>query len=46
MAVGLLALFIAPVAHAIMAGGEFDLPSDSPSGRERRKGVSPIITSF
>ena len=40
---GLVLVVLAPYAHAIMAGGEFDLPADSPSSRLDTEGLYRFV---
>lgn len=37
--IGLFLALSIPTAHAILAGGEFDLPADSPSNRLDTEGI-------
>jgi hypothetical protein len=39
----LILLLVAPCAHAILAGGEFDFPIDTPSGRIDSAGVYDFV---
>ncbi len=43
---GLATICVFQNAHAILAGGEFDLPSDSPSNRLDTEGIYSFVGSL